>query len=106
MQIFKLKHTKNKLVRFKKFELNKIMSIYSEKISIGEWKDYSICFQSNYALFCIHKSFNLHPSFQIMKKNNKGINYYLSSNNQLIIKSNSLNKVLSYFNKPILKLVR
>ena len=106
MQIFKLKLTNNKLVRFKKFELNKIMSIYSEKISIGEWKDYSICFRSNYALFCIHKSFNLNPSFQIMKKNNKGISYYLSSGNKLLIKSNSLNKVLSYFNKPSLKLVR
>ena len=105
MQIFKLKPTNNKLVRFKKLELNKIMSIYSEKISIGEWKDYSICFRSNYALFCIHKSFNLYPSFQIMKKN-KGISYYLSSGNKLLIKSNSLNKVLSYFNKPSLKLVR
>ena len=44
MQIFKLKLTNNKLVRFKKFELNKIMSIYSKKISIGEWKDYSTIF--------------------------------------------------------------
>ncbi len=106
MQIFKLKNAKNKLVRFKKFELNKIMNIYSKKIAIGEWKDYSICFESNYALFCIHKSFNLNPSFQIMKKNNTGVNYYLSSNNMLLIKSNSLNKVLSYFNKPSLRLVR
>ena len=97
---------KSKVIRFKKNEIYEIMELYSKKISIGEWKDYSICFRSNYALFCIHKSFNLYPSFQIMKKNNKGISYYLSSGNKLLIKSNSLNKVLSYFNKPSLKLVR
>ena len=101
-----LKNKSYHIVRFSKDEINRIMKIYSQKIAIGEWKDYSICFRSNYALFCIHKSFNLNPSFQIMKKNNKGISYYLSSGNKLLIKSNSLNKVLSYFNKPSLKLVR
>lgn len=105
MQIFKLKLTNNKLVRFKKLELNKIMSIYSEKISIGEWKDYSICFRKNYALFCIHKSSYIQPTFEIMKKKGNETVFSLNSNNKLIKKSNSLSKILEYFKRPKLTLV-
>ena len=56
------------IVRFKKNEINQIMEIYSKKISTGEWKDYSISFQKNYAIFSIHKSFKLEPYYQIEKK--------------------------------------
>ena len=49
------------LVRFKKEEINLIMEVYSRKISTGEWKDYSISFQKNYAIFSIHKSFKYIP---------------------------------------------
>ena len=40
------------IVRFKKEEINLIMDVYSRKISTGEWKDYSISFQKNYAILC------------------------------------------------------
>ena len=55
------------IVRFKKNEINQIMEIYTKKISTGEWKDYSISFQKNYAIFSIHKSFKLEPYYQIEK---------------------------------------
>ena len=44
------------------------MEVYSQKISTGEWKDYSISFQRNYAVFSIHKSFKFIPYYQIKKK--------------------------------------
>ena len=56
------------IVRFKKEEINQIMEVYSQKISTGEWKDYSISFQKNYAVFSIHKSLKLIPYYQIKKK--------------------------------------
>ena len=56
-----------KIVRFSKEEINSIMEINSQKISIGEWKDYSICFHRNFALFCIHKSYWVSPEFEILK---------------------------------------
>ena len=65
------KFHKKKLIRFKKDEINKIMEIYSKKISIGEWKDYSISFKNNYAIFSIHKSYKFGPTFEI-KKNFSG----------------------------------
>ena len=65
------------LVRFKKEEINQIMEIYSKKISIGEWKDYSICFQSDCAIFSIHRSYRLGPLFQITKNHFQKTHLYL-----------------------------
>ena len=105
MRILKLKTKKRKLIRFDKLEINKIMEIYSRKISSGEWKDYSICFRSNYALFCIHKSAFNEPTFEIMKNKNKNPMFSLWSNSKLIKKSESLSKILIYFKKPNLTLI-
>ena len=95
-----------KIVRFSKNELNRIMEIYSQKIAIGEWKDYSICFQRNYAVFCIHKSFYISPEFEILKYNYDFSRYTLSRKNKIIIKSYSLSKILQRLKKPALMLVK
>tara|TARA_A100001015_G_scaffold111028_1_gene123244 strand:+ start:2460 stop:2780 length:321 start_codon:yes stop_codon:yes gene_type:complete len=101
-----LKNKSYHIVRFSKDEINRIMKIYSQKIAIGEWKDYSICFQKNYALFCIHKSFLVSPEFEILKKNHNSQKYTLSSRSRIIIKSASLKKVLQQLMKPTLLLVK
>ena len=106
MRKLNFKYSLLKLVRFNKSELNKIMEIYSKKIAIGEWKDYSICFRKNYALFCIHKSFHLAPTFEIVKQYNKKESYTLLFNNRIVSKTNSLSELLNYLKKPNLKLIR
>ena len=58
---------KSKIIRFKKEEIHEIMELYSKKISIGEWKDYSIFFSKNFAIFNIHKAFSRSPEFKILK---------------------------------------
>ncbi len=105
MRILQLKTKKKKLIRFDKFEINKIMEVYSRKISSGEWKDYSICFKTNYALFCIHKSSFTEPTFEIIKNKNNNPIFSLWSNSKLITKSESLSKILIYFQKPKLTLI-
>jgi len=94
------------IVRFKKEEINLIMEVYSQKISTGEWKDYSISFQKNYAVFSIHKSLKFIPYYQIKKNfwNKKG--YTLIQNNSIVLYSNTLNVIVNHLRKPSLKLVR
>ena len=94
------------IVRFKKKEINLIMEVYSQKISTGEWKDYSISFQKNYAVFSIHKSLKFIPYYQIKKNfwNKKG--YTLIHNNSIVLYSNTLNVIVNHLRKPSLKLVR
>ncbi len=94
------------LVRFKKEEINQIMEIYSKKISIGEWKDYSICFKTNCAIFSIHRSYSVGPLFQITKNQLSKNLFMLSSRNCIIVSSKKLKPLLSYLKKPDLKLVR
>ena len=93
-------------VRFKKEEINQIMEIYSKKISIGEWKDYSISFRKNCAIFSIHRSYRVGPLFQITKNQFNGNPFILSSRNSIIATSTKLKPLLSYLKKPHLKLVR
>lgn len=97
---------KNILVRFNKTELNKIMLTYSKKISLGEWKDYSISFEKQYALFCIYKNFQFRPTFSILKSYKLRKKYTLRKNEEIIKKTDILNDILSQFNKPKLFLVR
>ena len=94
------------ILRFKKNEINQIMEIYSKKISTGEWKDYSISFQKNYAIFSIHKSFKLEPYYQIEKKYIKRKIFTLIHRSSIIIYSDQLNKVINYLSRPNLRLVR
>ena len=94
------------IVRFKKEEINLIMAVYSQKISTGEWKDYSIIFQKNYAVFSIHKSLKLIPYYQIKKNFWKKKGYTLIQNNSIVLYSNTLNVIVNHLRKPSLKLVR
>lgn len=94
------------LVRFKKEEISLIMEIYSKKISIGEWKDYSISFKKNCAIFSIHRSYRVGPLFQITKNHFDSNPFILSSRNSIIATSKKLKPLLSYLKKPHLKLVR
>ena len=94
------------IVRFKKKEINLIMEVYSRKISTGEWKDYSISFQKNCAVFSIHKSFKFVPYYQIKKNFSRKKGFTLFHNNSIVLYSNTLNVIVNYLRKPSLKLVR
>ena len=94
------------IVRFKKKEINLIMEVYSRKISTGEWKDYSISFQKNYAVFSIHKSFKFVPYYQIKKNLLRKKAYTLLHNNSIVLYSNTLNVIVNHLRKPSLRLVR
>ncbi len=98
-------HQRNKPVSFKKEEINQIMELYSKKISIGEWKDYSMTFKNDYAIFSIHKSFKLGPIFQIKKNKYKKL-YSLIFRNNVVTTSYNLKNLINYLKKPNLKLVK
>jgi len=95
-----------KIVSFKKQEINQIMEVYSKKISIGEWKDYSISFKNDHAIFSIHKSFKHAPSFQIKKNSNKKNYFSLLSQNNIVTTSCNLKNLIKHLKKPNLKLVK
>ena len=97
---------KEKLTFCKK-DLNSIISIYSEKVSNGIWKDYSINFEDNYAEFSIYKHTHASPEFSIIK--NKKKIFYIYSRKQEIKRSKYIKDILNILkkveSKKILKIV-
>ena len=97
----------NSKLYFSKYELNLILSCYSFGVVKGKWKDYSISFKNNYAIFSIHKSYKFGPTFEI-KKNFSRENFYTltSQNNVVLASSSNLENVINYLKKPDLRLIK
>jgi len=101
-----MNNLKNKrFVGFQKREIHTIMELYSKKISIGEWKDYSISYNKDYAIFSIHKSIKQGSSFQI-KKIKKKNTYILTYQNTTLAVSSSLLGIINNLKKPVLRIIK
>jgi hypothetical protein len=97
---------KTKIIRFQKKEIYQIMELYSKKISIGEWKDYSISFRTSYAVFSIHRSFKLGPCLEIKKNYRNNSVFTITSQNNIIASSSKLKNVINHLKRPYLKLIK
>ncbi len=84
-------------VTFSKKDLNSIINIYSQKVSNGLWKDYSINFEKNYAEFSIYKHTHASPEFSIVK--NKKRIFFIYSGKQELKKSKYIKDVLNILKK-------
>lgn len=101
-----MNNLKNKrFVGFQKREIHTIMELYSKKISIGEWKDYSISYDRECAIFSIHRSIKQGSSFQI-KKIKKKNTYVLTYQNTTLAVSSSLLSIIEHLKKPVLRIVK
>ena len=84
-------------VTFTKCDLNSIISIYSQKVSNGIWKDYSINFENNYAEFSIYKHTLAYPEFSIIKNSKKVFSIY--SKNKKLKRSKHIKDILNILQK-------
>ena len=84
-------------VTFSKKDLNSIISIYSQKVSMGIWKDYSINFETNYAEFSIYKHTHASPEFSIVKNKKKIFSIY--SRKQELKRSKYIKNILDVLKK-------
>tara|TARA_Y100000022_G_scaffold161164_1_gene144205 strand:+ start:246 stop:551 length:306 start_codon:yes stop_codon:yes gene_type:complete len=101
-----MNNLKNKrFVGFQKREIHTIMELYSRKISIGEWKDYSISYDKECAIFSIHRSIKQGSSFQI-KKIKKKNTYVLTYQNTTLAVSSSLLSIIDHLKKPVLRIIK
>ena len=101
-----MNNLKNKrFVGFQKREIHTIMELYSKKISIGEWKYYSISYDKECAIFSIHRSIKQGSSFQI-KKIKKKNTYVLTYQNTTLAVSSSLLSIIDHLKKPVLRIIK
>ena len=97
-----------KQARFDKIELNQILQLYGVMVSQGLWKDYSISFLKDFAVFSVYRNYSDWALFSIKKtpKNSKyGRLYSLVAMDGRILKcSNDLNSTLRVLKHKELKL--
>ena len=97
-----------KQARFDKIELNQMLQLYGVMVSQGLWKDYSISFLKDFAVFSVYRKYSDWALFSIKKtpKNSKyGRLYSLVAMDGRILKcSNDLNSTLRVLKHKELKL--
>ena len=97
-----------KKASFKKIELNKILDLYGFMVSRGIWKDYSISFLKEIAVFSVYKKNSDWALFSIKKSPKhlqSGMLYSVIGMDGRIIKcSNDLNTALRTIKHKQLKI--
>jgi hypothetical protein len=89
------------LVRFDRSELFRLLTLYSERVAKGEWRDYAIAHQPGCAVFAVFRHTLDRPLYTITKRNDRGIGWEVSSGPRRLSRSSSLDEALAVFDKAL-----
>lgn len=96
-------------VFFNKKELGLILNIYGKMVSAGLWRDYSFEAGQKSVAFNAFKRSSDQPAYRIIKiphlANKQGAYAIVGGNGQMIKRGALLDRLLTYFNKKLLKIV-
>lgn len=101
---FSDRQKKKRQVFFNRFELNKLLSVYSRRVIRGEWKDYAINLDNGSAAFSVFGDTKAQPAFTIVKlaSSKKGEGQYLVYDGRRAIKrGRSITDALAIFEREI-----
>jgi len=99
----------NSKLYFSKYELNLILSCYSFGVVKGKWKDYSINFNNQEAIFCFYKHTLVSPEYALIKyKNNKKskFRYRLKDHTNKNKDMENISRLIGYINKKNINIVK
>lgn len=96
-------------LRFTRAELNRLLGLYATRVMRGEWRDYAISLEPDRARFSIFRSTNDMPLFEISKIGpprskqapSRPGRYEVTSRQRQLVQGQSLDDVLSVFDRPI-----
>ena len=85
-----------KRVFFNRAELSKLLSVYSERVAAGEWRDYAIDQDGGMAVFSIFRHTSERPAFSVCKTvSQNGPVYSVFDSARRLRRSPSLDNALS-----------
>ena len=87
-------------VSFDRGELSTLLSLYSEQVAAGHWRDYAIDSLPGQALFSVYRSAYENPDFVVAKQiagNGKGREFVVYQGPKRVIRSETLAEVLRHF---------
>lgn len=96
-------------VAFHRTELSVILDIYGRMVAAGEWKDYSIDFLPDRAVFSVFRRATEHPLFRIEKDpkraQKQGAYAILGADGRVLKRGHDLRIVMRFFTAMLLKAV-
>jgi len=97
-------------VFFDRRELQAILDIYGKMVASGHWKDYAMDGNREMALFSVFQRASERPVYQIAKipklKNKQGAYAIFSAQGQVLKRGQDLRRMLKYFDRKLIDLVR
>ncbi len=97
------------LVIFNRHELDTILQTYSRMVMAGEWRDYSLAFESDCATFSIFRRASEGALYRVVKSpktaQRQGMYAVISAGGRILRRGHNLVSVLAALNTKQLKLV-
>ena len=88
---------------FEKKEFDQLLSVYSQRVMSGDWKDYAIKHNPKMAAFLIYQNNSQYPSFTIVKRRapNSKLEYAVYHGRNRLKTSTSLTDALSILRRKL-----
>lgn len=98
-------HAAPAVVTFDRRELDRILDLYGRMVAAGEWKDYSIDFLRDKAVFCIFRRAMDMPLYRVEKDprlaRKQGAYSVVSQTGLILKRGHDLPRVLAVLEKPL-----
>ncbi|MEE8188431.1 MAG: DUF2794 domain-containing protein [Kiloniellales bacterium] len=89
---------------FDRRELNQLLSLYSRRVSAGEWRDYAIDPRPGSAVFSVFRHTHDAPAFTIAKERasrERRWEYVVLSGRETLIRASTMSAALSVFERHL-----
>lgn len=97
----------SRFVFFDRNDLSRLLTLYSRRVTMGEWKDYAMGSGDGMAMFSVFRRAWDRPAYTVVKRaagDGGGAEYTIYNGSRRLRRGASLNAVLDLF-EPGLKLV-
>ncbi|WP_406854758.1 DUF2794 domain-containing protein [Alsobacter sp. KACC 23698] len=92
-------------VVFDRHELRELFDVYGRKVAEGEWRDYSLDFLKEKAVFCVYRRANEFPLYRIEKTpklaRRQGAYAVIAASGLIMKRGHELARVLNVLEKPL-----
>ncbi len=97
-------------ISFHRTELSVILNVYSRMVAAGEWKDYSMDFLRERAVFSVFRRATEHPLYRIEKRpkdaQKQGAYSVIGHDGQVLKRGRDLKQVMRVFDSKLIRLVK
>ena len=102
--------SKAESVFFNRKEFETILNLYGKMVASGHWKDYAIDSGREDAIFSVYRHSHDRPLYQIIKTpkraSKQGAYRIASAQGKIVKRGHDIDRLLRYFDKALIKLIR